>query len=44
MATSAPGVLGVLSSDDPDGDRPADASGVTLLPALAQRMSQARLR
>ncbi|GIH23553.1 two-component sensor histidine kinase [Acrocarpospora phusangensis] len=37
-------VLGVLRSDDPDGDRPADASGVATLPDLAQRMSQAGLR
>jgi len=37
-------VLGVLRSDDPDGDRPADASGLALLPDLAQRMTQAGLR
>jgi len=37
-------VLGVLRSDDPDGDRPADASGIALLPDLAKRMTQAGLR
>lgn len=37
-------MLGVLRSDDPDGDRPADTSGLSLLPDLAQRISQAGLR
>jgi signal transduction histidine kinase len=37
-------VLGVLSSDDPGGDRPVDAYGLDLLPALAERMTEAGLR
>ncbi|GID30522.1 sensor histidine kinase [Paractinoplanes brasiliensis] len=37
-------VLGVLRSDDPGGDQPADASGLALLPDLARRMTEAGLR